>query len=76
MEITFDPCAEAVYIRIAKSNTKIYKTREIQKDRILIDIDRKGNILGIEVLWVQKLNLKIYPLLKIEEVNNANSSIS
>jgi len=59
MRVTFDPLAEAVYVRIAKSNAKIYKTQEVQKDRIFVDVDRKGNILGIKILWVGKFSFEI-----------------
>ena len=59
MEIDFDPKAEAVYIRIAKSNAQIHKTEEAQKDRVFVDKDRKGNILGIEVLHIRKFEVGV-----------------
>lgn len=59
MEITYDPQAEAIYIRIAKSNVKVDHTDTLQEGRIMIDKDRKGNIFGIEVLYIKKLDIKV-----------------
>ena len=51
MNITFDKEADALYIEFSKgefgSNKKI-------DDDTIIDLDKKGNILGIEMLSVSK----------------------
>ena len=51
MNITFDKEADALYIEFNKgefgSNKKI-------DDNTIIDLDKKGNILGIEMLSVSK----------------------
>lgn len=51
MEITFDKEADAIYIEFAEgefaSNKKI-------DDTTIIDLDKKGNILGIEILRVSE----------------------
>jgi uncharacterized protein YuzE len=47
MEFSFDEKADALYIRFQKG--KIKKTIEINKDT-LMDVDEKGQLLGIEIL--------------------------
>ena len=60
MEITYDPSARAVYMRIAKKKHKGFNTKELQQDSIYVDYNRDGNIIGIEVLYVNKVGVKIY----------------
>ena len=47
MKITYDKIADAMYIYLNKA--KVFKTVSIT-DRLLIDLDKKGKILGIEIL--------------------------
>ena len=47
MKITYDKIADAMYIYLNK--TKVFKTVKIT-DRILVDVDKKGKVLGIEIL--------------------------
>lgn len=47
MKIEYDKIADAMYIYFKKA--KIYKTVKMQ-DRLVVDIDREGNIIGMEVL--------------------------
>ncbi|TSC92354.1 MAG: hypothetical protein CEN89_748 [Candidatus Berkelbacteria bacterium Licking1014_7] len=49
MELSFDEKADAFYLRFQKG--KIKKTIEINKGT-LMDIDAKGQLLGIEILDV------------------------
>ena len=49
MKITFDKEADAVYIEF--SSGEFDKNKKIDEDTI-IDLDSKGNILGIELLNV------------------------
>jgi len=50
MEIKLDTSVDALYIKIKKG--KVHRT--IAKDAFLIDIDKKGKLLGIEVLNYSK----------------------
>ena len=52
METTKDEKLDVAYVRLR--NGKVAKTVEI-KPRIQLDIDRCGEVLGIEVLSVSKL---------------------
>jgi len=47
MKMRYDPKVDAVYIEFAKG--KYYKTRKVS-DSILVDEDKSGKVLGIEIL--------------------------
>ena len=49
MKISFDEKADALYIQFQKGS--VGKTRKIS-DGILIDLDKKGRLFGIEILDV------------------------
>jgi uncharacterized protein YuzE len=51
MEITFDKEADAVYIYLKKK--KVFETKEITDDTIA-DLDKDGNVIGIEILSASK----------------------
>lgn len=47
MDIKYDKVADAVYVNVSKS--KVAKTMEMS-DRLNVDVDVAGNIVGIEIL--------------------------
>jgi len=47
MKINYDKIADAMYIRLKKGDVK--KTIKM-KDRLLVDVDKNGNVLGMELL--------------------------
>ncbi|MEK7134302.1 MAG: DUF2283 domain-containing protein [Patescibacteria group bacterium] len=49
MKITYDKVADAMYIYLNKA--KVAKTIKL-KGRLLADVDKKGRVIGIEVLNV------------------------
>lgn len=49
MKVTYDVEADAAYIKLQKGN--IYKTRKIS-DKVLVDVDRRGEVLGVELLFI------------------------
>lgn len=49
MKTTYDKEADAAYIYIQPTNSKVFKTIEINP-RVIIDIDKKGELVGIELL--------------------------
>ncbi len=51
MEIEYDKEADALYIELKKGT--FAKNKVINKDTI-IDLDKNGNVLGIELLFVSK----------------------
>lgn len=51
MKITFDREADAIYIEL--SSGEFASNKKVDKNTI-IDLDEKGNILGIELLNVSK----------------------
>jgi uncharacterized protein YuzE len=50
-EITYDPRADAVYVRIA--HAKVDRTEEAGP--FVYDVDAEGHVLGIEVLSASKV---------------------
>ena len=51
MKITFDKEADAMYIYL--QSKKVFRTKQITDDTI-VDLDKKGNVIGIELLFVSK----------------------
>lgn len=51
MNIRYDPKVDAMYIKLAKG--KYDSTKKIS-DAILVDEDKKGKVLGIEILDASK----------------------
>ena len=47
MTIQYDKVANAVYMKL--SETKVASTMEVN-DRLIVDLDSKGNTIGIEIL--------------------------
>lgn len=46
---SYDPDADALYVRFAPRNTPIADTREVEPG-IMLDMDEAGRLVGIEVL--------------------------
>ncbi len=65
MEISYDKEADAMYIEFRKGD--FAKNKKID-DFTIIDLDKKGNILGIELLNVSKR----IPIESLSEVNVKN----
>ncbi len=51
MKITYDKIADAAYMVLRKG--KVAKTVEMSES-VIIDLDKKGNLLGIEMLSASK----------------------
>ena len=49
MKATYDKEADAMYIRVKKG--KVHKTLKVS-DMMLVDVDRKGQTLGLELLFI------------------------
>lgn len=47
MNISYDRVADAMYLKVGSG--KVAKTLKMQ-DRLIVDIDSKNNVLGIEIL--------------------------
>lgn len=50
-EISYDPEADAMYIRLNRGK---YKVSEEIDEGVVVDRDKKGKILGIEILWAKE----------------------
>lgn len=62
MRITFDPDADAAYIYIVdpigrgEAATQVFaKSKRIRGGDIILDLDRDGRLLGVEVLGAETL---------------------
>lgn len=47
MKINYDKIADAVYVNVGEG--RVAKTLKME-DRLLVDVDRDGNVVGIELL--------------------------
>lgn len=56
--IRYDSDADALYIRIREG--KVLESDEVE-DRIIVDYDEKGNVVGIEVLEFSKRKIARTP---------------
>ena len=65
MEISFDKAADAMYIEFKKGTSDSTKALDRQT---IMDLDKKGNIMGIELLSVSKR----IPLKSLSEVSVKN----
>ena len=69
MEINYDKEADAMYIEFRKG--EFARNKKID-DFTIIDLDQKGNILGIELLKVSKR----IPIESLAQVNVKNLLVS
>ena len=65
MKITFDKEADAVYIEFSSED---FASNKKMDDSTILDLDEKGNIIGIEILNVSKRIPKDF----LSEVNVKN----
>jgi uncharacterized protein YuzE len=49
---TYDPEADALYVRIAPKGTVVSDTREVEPG-VMIDMDVRGRVIGVEILGVR-----------------------
>ena len=56
MEINYDADADAMYIRLRKG--KFDHNKKVDKNTI-VNYDKKGDVLGIELLFVKETNPKL-----------------
>ena len=69
MKISYDQDADAMYIRLRDG--EINKTKEID-DNTILDYDKKGNVIGVELLFVKE-RMPSASLSKITFENVINS---
>ncbi|MBI4435255.1 DUF2283 domain-containing protein [Candidatus Uhrbacteria bacterium] len=53
MKIEYDREADALYVHLTEKPKRVAKSREVE-DGIILDLDAKRKLLGIEVLDVSK----------------------
>ena len=51
MNVTFDKSADAMYVALKKGN--VHKT--VENGMVLMDVDKKGDVIGIEILNCSKI---------------------
>ena len=68
MKIKYDSDADAMYISMRKD--RIAKTREIDENTV-IDFNKKGQVIGVEILFVKERNPSLLKELKVEKIISA-----
>lgn len=64
MKTTYDPDADAMYIKVNEG--KISGTRQIDEN-VMIDVDKEGYLLGVEILFVKERVPELLKDLKCEK---------
>ena len=65
MEITYDKDADAMYIKFREGE---FGSNKVIDRETIIDLDKRGNLLGIEILSVSKR----IPLSSLSEISFKN----
>lgn len=74
MKSTYDKIADALYITFQKG--KIFSTLKLS-DRLMVDLDKKGNTLGIEILDAKnQLSIKSFEKILSIPLYNFESSLA
>ena len=68
MNLRYDPEADAMYIRL--SDKEIATTRKID-DNVILDYDKKGVLVGIELLFVKERMPHLLREIKVENLLSA-----
>lgn len=65
MNIKYDPEADALYIKL--TGAKVDHTKEIDENTI-IDYDKEGRVIGVELLFVKERNPEILKEVKVQNL--------
>lgn len=65
MKIRYDSDADAVYIKLR--DIKIAETKKVD-DYTILDYDKSGNLIGIELLFVSEQNPSLLNEFKVENL--------
>ncbi|MBI2655310.1 DUF2283 domain-containing protein [Candidatus Woesearchaeota archaeon] len=65
MKIKYDSDADAMYLTLKRD--KVASTKEIDENTIL-DFDKNGEVIGVEILFVKERNPNILKELQIENL--------
>lgn len=68
MKISYDPDADAMYIRFKRG--KAHKTKEVN-DYTLLDYDKAGNVIGVEILFVKENMPSLLGKVSVENLSIA-----
>ena len=49
---TYDDEADALYVRTAGKDVKVFDTREVEPG-VILDMDADGRVMGVEILGVR-----------------------
>ncbi len=68
MNAHYDPDADALYFEIIEKD--VYKTKKIDENTLL-DYDEKGNVIGVELLFVKERMPEFLENIKQENISIA-----
>ena len=61
INISFDEDAEAIYLKL--SENEIVQTEELKENTVLVDLDKDGQVVGIEILNIEAAAEYLIPAL-------------
>ncbi len=65
MKITYDTNSDAMYIYIV--DREVFKTKKID-DNTIVDLDKEGNVIGIEVLFIKERMPEFLEEIELEKL--------
>ncbi|MDP4012855.1 MAG: DUF2283 domain-containing protein [Candidatus Nanoarchaeia archaeon] len=68
MKVRYDPDADAMYITL--NDDEVDVTRKLD-DNTLLDFNKKGELVGIELLFVKERNPEILKNFKVDKLLTA-----
>ena len=68
MEITYDKDVDAMYIRLRNG---IFHHNKKLDDNTIINYDKEGNVLGIELLFVKESNPQLLQDISVKQLVTA-----
>lgn len=65
MKITYDPEADAMYIKFKE--IEVDHTKEVDENTI-VDFDKAGQVIGVEILFVKERNPELLTKFQVENL--------
>ncbi|MDP4012472.1 MAG: DUF2283 domain-containing protein [Candidatus Nanoarchaeia archaeon] len=72
MKAEYDPDADAMYIYFSEEQAD---SQLVLDENVIIDMNKKNEILGIEILFVKERNPKILEKIKFENLSAETQTI-
>jgi len=74
--VEIDTEAGAAYVRFKRAETRVVRTQQLPRPRIVVtlDFDREGEVIGVELLGVKEFS--VVKLLDVAQVRAPNADLN